>query len=104
MIKQIQAFDTKTFRSLLDTPFQTRLTKLALIVSSTADGWLYFVLLPIIIGPHLSYVAIGTKLMHGLETQLSAWQLSRLTTPASFTWTTRWTPHRTTAVFHLCWR
>ncbi len=49
MIKQIQAFDTKTFRSLLDTPFQTRLTKLALIVSSTADGWLYFVLLPIII-------------------------------------------------------
>ena len=27
-------------------------------------------------------VAIGTRLMHGLETQLTAWQLSRLTTPA----------------------
>ena len=49
MIKQIQAFDTRTFLSLLDHPFQTRLTKSALIVSSTADGWLYFVLLPIII-------------------------------------------------------
>ena len=49
MIKQIQAFDTRTFLSLLDTPFHTSLTKLALIVSLTADGWLYFVLLPIII-------------------------------------------------------
>lgn len=49
MIKRIQAFDTRTFLSLLDTPFQTPLTKLALIVSFTADGWLYFVLLPIII-------------------------------------------------------
>jgi undecaprenyl-diphosphatase len=49
MIKQIQALDTRTFLSLLDTPFHTPLTKLALIVSFTADGWLYFVLLPIII-------------------------------------------------------
>src|SRR5687768_9175933 len=49
MIKQIQAFDTRTFLSLLDTPFHTSLTKLALIVSFTADGWLYFVLLPIIV-------------------------------------------------------
>jgi undecaprenyl-diphosphatase len=49
MIKQIQAFDTRTFLSLLDTPFHTPLTKLALIVSFTADGWLYFVLLPIIV-------------------------------------------------------
>ncbi|MES2625774.1 MAG: phosphatase PAP2 family protein [Pseudomonadota bacterium] len=49
MIKQIQAFDTRTFLSLLDTPFHTPLTRLALIVSFTADGWLYFVLLPIIL-------------------------------------------------------
>jgi undecaprenyl-diphosphatase len=49
MIKQIQAFDTRTFLSLLSNPFHTPLTKFALIVSSTADGWLYFVLLPIII-------------------------------------------------------
>src|SRR5688572_5297669 len=49
MIKQIQALDTRTFLSLLDTPFHTPLTKLALIVSFTADGWLYFVLLPIIV-------------------------------------------------------
>jgi undecaprenyl-diphosphatase len=49
MIKQIQAFDTRTFLSLLSNPFHTPLTKLSLIVSATADGWLYFVLLPIII-------------------------------------------------------
>lgn len=49
MIKQIQAFDTRTFLSLLSNPFHPPLTKFALIVSSTADGWLYVVLLPIIV-------------------------------------------------------
>jgi len=49
MIRQIQAFDTRTFVALLANPLHTPLTRLALIVSATADGWLYFVLLPIII-------------------------------------------------------
>jgi undecaprenyl-diphosphatase len=72
MIKQIQAFDTRAFLSLLDTPFQTRLTKLALIVSSTADGWLYFVLLPILI------ITKDTETRYWLNLALMAFATERI--------------------------
>jgi len=49
MIRQIQDFDTRTFLSVLSTPRQPHLAKTALIVSATADGWLYFLLVPLII-------------------------------------------------------
>src|SRR5690606_25342169 len=49
MIRSIQDFDTRTFLSFLNCRWQTLLVKIALIVSFTADGWMYFVLLPLII-------------------------------------------------------
>lgn len=49
MIRYIQAVDTRTFLSLTDFRSHPTLVKTALIVSATADGWLYFLLLPLII-------------------------------------------------------
>jgi undecaprenyl-diphosphatase len=49
MLGIIQDFDTRTFLSLRNAPRHAGLTKSALIVSFTADGWLYFLLLPLII-------------------------------------------------------
>jgi undecaprenyl-diphosphatase len=52
MLNAIQTFDTRTFlRCLAHVQHQrsASLTKSALIISNTADGWYYFVLVPIII-------------------------------------------------------
>lgn len=49
MFKLIQALDTRTFLSVLNTRYQLSLARLALIISSTADGWLYALLLPLIL-------------------------------------------------------
>lgn len=49
MIRHIQDFDTRTFLSVLNTRRQPRLARTALIVSATADGWLYFLLFPLVI-------------------------------------------------------
>lgn len=49
MIRYIQDFDTRTFLSVLNAGCHATLTKTALIVSATADGWLYFLLIPLLI-------------------------------------------------------
>lgn len=56
MIRYIQDFDTRAFLSLScppdsspTPPRRLSLARLALIVSATADGWLYFLLLPLCI-------------------------------------------------------
>lgn len=49
VIRYIQDIDTRTFLSLLDFRCRPNLVKTALIVSATADGWIYFLLLPLII-------------------------------------------------------
>ena len=49
MIKHIQAFDLRTFQSLLAYPGHPSLSRMARAVSITADGWLYMLLLPLLI-------------------------------------------------------
>lgn len=45
----LQSFDTRTLFAVLEHPQRDLLTKIALVTSFTADGWLYFLLLPAII-------------------------------------------------------
>lgn len=45
----LQGFDIRTLLAVLQHPQRDLLTKAALIISFTADGWLYFLLLPAII-------------------------------------------------------
>jgi undecaprenyl-diphosphatase len=45
----LQSLDTRTLFAVLQHPQRDLLTKLALIMSFTADGWLYFLILPAII-------------------------------------------------------
>jgi undecaprenyl-diphosphatase len=52
MLKYIQTLDTRTFYTLFDPVQRPDLTRFCLILSFTADGWLYFSLLPIL---RLSY-------------------------------------------------
>jgi undecaprenyl-diphosphatase len=49
MLKYIQALDTRTFLTLFDPVHRPDLTRLSLILSFTADGWLYFSLLPVLV-------------------------------------------------------
>src|SRR5690606_292868 len=49
MIRYIQDIDTRTFLSVLHSRHHDSLAKAALIVSSSADGWLYFLLVPLAI-------------------------------------------------------
>lgn len=49
LMSYLQGLDTRSLLALLKTPYRDLLTKTALIISFTADGWLYFLLLPIII-------------------------------------------------------
>lgn len=52
MLNAIQTFDTRTFLRCfahVQHPGSASLTKSALVISATADGWLYLVLIPIII-------------------------------------------------------
>lgn len=44
----LQSLDTRTLFALLQHPQREPLTKAALVTSFTADGWLYFLLLPAI--------------------------------------------------------
>ena len=70
MIRYIQAFDIRTFRSIFDYLGHPSLAKLARTISITADGWLYGLLLPVIIlmkPEHIrEYVALAL-LGYGLE-------------------------------------
>jgi undecaprenyl-diphosphatase len=52
MLKYIQALDTRTFLSLFDPVHRPDLTRFSLILSFTADGWLYCSLLPILAVTH----------------------------------------------------
>jgi len=49
LISQLLSFDTRTLLAVLAHPHRDLMTKAALIVSYTGDGWLYFTLLPLII-------------------------------------------------------
>lgn len=49
MLNTIQDFDTRAFLSLLNSPRHPALTRFALTISFTADGWLYFLLPPLIL-------------------------------------------------------
>jgi undecaprenyl-diphosphatase len=49
MLKYLQVLDTRSFLTLFTISCNPRLARLALALSFTADGWLYFILLPVII-------------------------------------------------------
>jgi undecaprenyl-diphosphatase len=49
MLKYLQVLDTRSFLTLFTISCNPRLTRLALGLSFTADGWFYFILLPVII-------------------------------------------------------
>jgi undecaprenyl-diphosphatase len=49
MLKYLQVLDTRSFLTLFTISCNPRLTRVALGLSFTADGWFYFILLPIII-------------------------------------------------------
>lgn len=71
MVGYLQHIDTRSFLSLLDIPHRSTLTKIALIVSMTADGWLYTVLLPLSIFIH------GDAARNFLATALTAFTIER---------------------------
>lgn len=48
-VAALQSLDTRTLYATQDHPQRELLTKLALAISFTADGWLYFLVLPAII-------------------------------------------------------
>jgi undecaprenyl-diphosphatase len=45
----LQSYDTRTLYAVLEHPQRDLMTKVALATSFTADGWLYFLILPAII-------------------------------------------------------
>jgi len=49
MFDYIQTLDTRTFLALFNPTHNPDLTRFSLILSFTADGWLYFSLLPILV-------------------------------------------------------
>src|SRR5690606_23430794 len=52
MFKHIQALDTRLFLGLFDPQHRPDLTRFSFVLSATADGWLYFSLLPILVVTH----------------------------------------------------
>jgi len=49
MLDYIQSLDTRTFFTLFNPTLNPDLTKVSLILSFTADGWLYFSLIPVLV-------------------------------------------------------
>jgi PAP2 superfamily. len=52
MLKYIQTLDTRTFHTLFAPSQHPDLTRCSLLLSSSADGWLYFSLLPLLVVSH----------------------------------------------------
>jgi undecaprenyl-diphosphatase len=49
MIRYLQDLDTRTFLSFFQSQYQVTLTQLALLVSASANGWCYAILVPLCI-------------------------------------------------------
>lgn len=49
ILRSIQHFDTRTFLAVTRQPSSSLLARIALLVSATADGWLYAILIPILL-------------------------------------------------------
>ncbi len=49
MIRYIHAFDVRTFLSIFDLPGHPSLSKTARLISFSADGWFYLLLVPLIV-------------------------------------------------------
>lgn len=49
ILRSIQLFDTRTFLAVTRQPSSSLLARIALLVSATADGWLYAILIPILL-------------------------------------------------------
>jgi undecaprenyl-diphosphatase len=47
MLQQIQSFDTRTFLALSRHPRRHLLSRISLLLSATADGWFYLLLIPL---------------------------------------------------------
>lgn len=71
MLQQIQSFDTRTFLALARHPHRLLLSRISLLLSASADGWFYFVLIP------LAMLARPEAARHILKLALFAFAIER---------------------------
>ncbi len=71
MLQQIQSFDTRSFLALSRHPRRLLLSRISLLLSATADGWCYLLLVP------LSLLAKPDTAQHILRLALWAFGVER---------------------------